>query len=177
LLDDTSRSASDCFLCDRTDLRESKAVFPQRRTVFDFFPVLTRAAWERWADGAAPVCDSPIDRQFVPTAESVPALFLTSLLSAAYTRKLLVGRETLKTLLFHVLGDDAIDLSVFVARRVVLSHSSQPRNLSGYILSVTNRRHGHVGPLLVRPSLMLLDDLVAAQREKYSGQPILELLR
>jgi hypothetical protein len=37
LLDDTARSASDCFLCDRTDLRGSKTVFSQRRTVFDFF--------------------------------------------------------------------------------------------------------------------------------------------
>jgi hypothetical protein len=66
---------------------------------------------------------------------------------------------------------------VFVTHRVVLSHYSQPPNLNGYILSVTNRRHEHFGPLLGRPSLMLLDNLVAAQREKYGGQSVLELLR
>jgi hypothetical protein len=70
-----------------------------------------------------------------------------------------------------------MDLSVFITHRVLLSHCSQPRNLSGYILSVTNRRHGHFGPLLGRLLLLFLDNLVAAQCEKYSGQPVLELLR
>jgi hypothetical protein len=76
-------------------------------------------------------------------------------------------------LLFHVLGDDVMDLSVFV----VLSQCSQPRDLSRYVLSVTNHPHGHFGPLLGRLLLLLLDNLVAAQRKKDGDQPVLELLR
>jgi hypothetical protein len=95
LLDDTGRSASDCFLRDRTDLRGSTAAFPQRRTVFDFFPDLAYAAWAPWTDGSAPVCDRPIDRQFVPTAETVPPLFLRRLVTAAHIRTLLVDPEKL----------------------------------------------------------------------------------
>jgi hypothetical protein len=118
------------------------------------------------------VCDSPIDRQFVPTVETIPALFLARLFVTAHTRTLLVGPETSETLMFHMLGDDVMDPSVFVA----LSQCSQPRDLSGTFLSVTNHPHGHVAPLLGRLLLLFFDNLGAAQREKYSGQPVLELM-
>jgi hypothetical protein len=84
--------------------------------------------------------------------------------------------------LFPVLDDDMMEMSMFVARRaalrrVVLSHCSQPRDLNGYILSVTNQRDGHFGPLLGKLLLLRVDNLGVAQREKYGGQPVVELLR
>jgi hypothetical protein len=101
---------------------------------------------------------------------------LTRLLSAAHTRTLLVGPETLKTLLFHMFGDDTIDLSVFVAPHVAFSHCPELRHLSRYIPSVTNHPHGPIGPLLRRLQLRV-DNLDVTQFEKDSEQPGLELLR
>jgi hypothetical protein len=71
--------------------------------------------------GGRHACVRPPDRPTVrPDRRNDRRTFSDKAARAAHTRTLLVGPETSKTPLFHVLDDNVMDLSVFIARRAAL---------------------------------------------------------
>ncbi|EAY21612.1 Dynein heavy chain family protein [Trichomonas vaginalis G3] len=175
-----SRPIFDNFFRDLCTNNQSNCVFPQKDTVFDYYADFGRMDWVPWVDGTTNINltqNLPIEKQFYPTNQNAAPLFFSRLLLSNHHSVLLQGPESSKTLIGKTLIGSVLDPAKFPSYVLPLAPSTQPSNISKFMLQFMHKKLGTFGPLPGQHFLFLIDNLGSVKPEIYGAQPALELLR
>jgi dynein heavy chain len=174
-----------CFLT-LTAFKETGLILPDfnKESLFDLFYSFESKTWVNYMNlftGLKIPADAKFSEIFIPTKDSIRNNYLMKIMVKQEFPFLLFGKTgTAKTQVIKKLILEELDQTKYIPLITVLSANTKREQLQDVLeskLEKQKRAKGIYGPLMGTKNIIFIDDLNMPNKEKYSAQPPLELIR
>ncbi|EAY21562.1 Dynein heavy chain family protein [Trichomonas vaginalis G3] len=179
-LDEDGRNAFDHFVRNIAETNNSRCIYPQRGSVFDYFADLTKYSWIPWLDNVTNMNftdQENLDHQVVPTNEIASTFFLSRLLVANYKNTLIQGPESGKSLIMNTLQTKFFNKQPYITGKFDCSAITTPKMFMDFTSQYMHKQQGIYGPLPGDKLVFFIDNLASIEPDGFLTQPAIELMR
>ena len=153
---------------------ESKSIYPNRRTIFDYFLDKDGITFTPWAEVSAA---APPDENFVATEDSVCFNFLTELLATSKRHCMVVGPSgSGKSIIIQNMLASKAE-SIYTLSLTLSAQTTAIQFQETIESKMESKSKKLLGPPEGKSAVFLVDDIIMPKPEQYGAQPPLEVLR